>query len=119
MRILLFAFVIACGGSSGAGGDDAPDGLDGLVSIDVTPKDQTLVIAQGVAATSAYTATGTFSDGRVVDITPHVAFALDEGTLGVFEAATLTTATDHGGQTTVTALANGVQGATGVTIRFQ
>ncbi|HLL21186.1 MAG TPA: hypothetical protein VK427_03595 [Kofleriaceae bacterium] len=112
-------FALACGSNKGVGGDDAPPALDGLVSITVTPPDQTLVIVQGQPATSAYTALGTFDDGRVVDITQHADFSLEEYTLGIFDKARLTTATDHGGRTNVVARANGIEGATPVTIRFQ
>lgn len=114
---LFLCVVVACG--SNKGGDDEGGSLEGLVSISVTPADQTLVIASGAPATSAYTATGTFEDGRTVDITSDVVFTLDEYTLGAFDAATLTTADDHGGRTNVVAAANGVQGATGLTVRFE
>jgi Tol biopolymer transport system component len=95
------------------------DSLAGLVSIEVTPADQTLVIAQGVAATSAYTATGTFLDGHVADITSLVGFDLREATLGSFTASALTTGTQKGGVTQVVATAAGISGATGVTIRLE
>ncbi|MDQ3333832.1 MAG: hypothetical protein M4D80_01500 [Myxococcota bacterium] len=122
MRLAVPVFTIlllACGCGGSGGGDDNPDALDGLVSIAVTPADQTLVIVNGQPARSAYTAMGTFDDGRVRDITPLVQFTLEQYTLGVFELDTLTTANDHGGRTNVVASAAGVQGATGVTIRFQ
>ena len=65
---LSLVWIVACG-SNGGGGDDGVDAstdpLAGLTSLRVEPMDQTLVIAQGVAATSAYTAIGTFEDGRI------------------------------------------------------
>jgi hypothetical protein len=113
LAVLVVCLIAACGGNPG------DDSLDDLVSIEISPPDQTLVIVEGQAATSTYTAMGRFADGHVADITPHVAFALEEYTLGVFDAARLTTATDRGGRTTVTATAGAVQGATGVTIKLQ
>jgi hypothetical protein len=117
---VLLVLVVACGGS-GQGDDDGmgSDSLAGLVSIEVAPADQTLVIAQGVAATSAYTATGTFQDGHVADITSLVGFDLRDATLGSFTVSELTTGTQKGGVTQVVATAAGISGATGVTIRLE
>lgn len=117
---VLLVLLVACGGS-GQGDDDGmgSDSLAGLVSIEVAPADQTLVIAQGVAATSAYTATGTFQDGHVADITSLVGFNLGEPTLGSFTASALTTGTQKGGVTQVVATAAGISGTTGVTIRLE
>lgn len=117
---VLLVLVVACGGS-GQGDDDGmgSDSLAGLVSIEVSPADQTLVIAQGVAATSAYTATGTFQDGHVADITSLVGFDLRDATLGTFTVSELTTGTQKGGVTQVVATAAGISGATGVTIRLE
>lgn len=126
MRVLVSMVLVAligCGSSGGGGGDDGPgdDPLAGLVSLEVTPADQTLVISQGVAAHSTYTAMGTFDDGRTEDISDLVAFDLVEATLGSFTATELTTTTMKGGQTEVraTAGATGISASTGVTIKLQ
>lgn len=112
--------LVGCGTrSTGDDSDGGTGSLEGLVSLTVKPADQTLVITQGVAATSTYTALGTFDDGRIEDVTALVQFALDDGALGGFAAADLTTTTARGGQTQVRALANtGVEGATGLTVRL-
>ncbi len=99
--------------------DAGPDDLlVGLVSLTVSPPDQTLRIEQGIAATSGYTATGTFDDGRVVDVTSFVTFALEDTTLGGFEASTLTSTTTHGGRTRVRASAHGVDGTADLTLQL-
>lgn len=117
---LLLVVVVACGGSGkGDDGMGSANSLEGLMSIDVTPADQTLVIAQGNPATSAYTATGTFADGHTEDITDRVGFHVMEATLGSFTANDLITGTAKGGVTQVVATAAGVSGATGVTIRLE
>ena len=119
--LLCVVFITACGRNGGGddGGGDAGDvSLEGLTTITVKPENQTLIIEQGAAATSAYAALGTFDDGRIEDITPYVQFTLDDGSLGGFTAADLTTTTTHGGQTQVRAAAYGVEGTTGVTVKL-
>ena len=118
MSIVLVA-VASCGSPPGAGDDTGSGGLDGLVSLEVLPADQTLVIRQSESATSTYTAIGTFDDGRVEDVSGLVQFSLAEATLGSFVASELTTTVQKGGQTEVLATAAGVTGATGVTIRLE
>ena len=122
-RLLLISLLLVVGcGSRSTGGDDGTDGggsLEGLVSLTVKPADQTLVIAQGQPAVSAYTALGTFGDGRIEDVSALVSFALTESSLGGFAASELTTTTAKGGQTQVVANAAGIEGATGVTILLQ
>lgn len=115
--LLVLLGVVACGKRGDDDGSDAgTDSLAGLVSIDVKPVDQTLVIEQGVAATSRYTALGHFDDGRVEDISALVSWALVEPTLGGFTGPDFTTATAKGGQTRVIANGAGIEGSTGVTI---
>jgi WD40-like Beta Propeller Repeat len=94
-------------------------GIDGLVSITVTPSDQTLIIDGVTAAQSVYTATGTFKDGHTADITSKVVFALAQPALGTFNGASFTSGLDHGGITTVTAHAGTVQGTTGLTLQMK
>ncbi len=105
--------------TDGPGDDDAGgDVLAGLVALSISPADATLVIDQGVPATGAYVATGTFDDGREIDVTAHVTFTLEDGTLGGFAGNALTSTTTHGGQTNVRASARGIDGVTGLTLRL-
>ncbi len=102
-------------------GDDSPDAnnLAGLMSMAVTPADQTLVIDEGAAATSNYNVVGTFADGSSRDITSEVQLGLVDATLGSFSAAEFTSTTDHGGVTQVVAIAQGgMQATTGLTLTF-
>lgn len=119
-RTLLISLLLVVGcGDRKTGGDDGTDAggsLDGLVSLTVKPADQTLVIVQGQPAVSAYTALGTFDDGRIEDVSALVSFALTEPTLGGFTASELTTTNGKGGQTQVVANAAGIEGATGLTV---
>jgi hypothetical protein len=115
--VSLLLLVVACGKRSD--GDDDSDGggdLTGLVSIEVKPIDQTLIIDQGTAATSMYTALGTFDDGRVEDISTLVSWGLVEPSLGGFVGPAFTTNSVKGGQTRVIANGAGIEGSTGVTI---
>jgi hypothetical protein len=124
MRTLMSLVLVVgfgCGGPGTSGDDDGSGAgdLDGLVSLEVAPADQTLVIKDGKPATSAYTVTGTFDDGRVEDVTGLVQLDLADATLGSFAASELTTTVQKGGQTAVLARAAGVTGSTGVTIRLE
>jgi hypothetical protein len=119
---VVLVVALGCGGNGGGGGGDDGTGsgsLDGLVSLTVTPADQTLVIKNSQPAISAYTATGTFDDGRVEDITGLVQFSLAEATLGSFQSSELTTTVAKGGRTQVVATAGAISGSTGVTIRLE
>jgi len=116
---LLFVALAACGGH-GSGDDDGTDAgpLDGLVSLEVAPADQVLVIDQGVAATATYTAMGTFSDGHVADVTAYTSFTLRDPGLGNFDGPDFASVTSHGGRTRVVGTAAGVSADTGLTLRF-
>ncbi|MBA3539827.1 MAG: hypothetical protein H0T79_09375 [Deltaproteobacteria bacterium] len=119
---IVLVLVAGCGSRGGGddgGGDASSDPLLGLASLTVTPADQTLVILQGQPATSGYTATGTFTDGRIEDVSAFVSFTLGEPTLGGFAASQLTTTTAKGGRTQVVATGSGVVGMTGLTVRLQ
>lgn len=115
---LVFVLLLGCG-HHGGGGGGADGGLDGLTAMAIQPANQTLVIDQGVAATSSYTVTGTFGDGHSEDITARVQLALADDSLGSFAAATFTSATNHGGATQVVATSGAVQATTGVTLVFR
>jgi len=102
-------------GDDGAGhGPGAP--ITDLVSIAVTPGDQTLVIDGSAAATSSYSAKGTFKDGHSEDITSKVQFGLGSPDLGAFASNAFTSTTDHGGRTSVTAVAGSITGQTSLTL---
>ncbi|HXU72710.1 MAG TPA: hypothetical protein VN947_25485 [Polyangia bacterium] len=113
--ILPFA---ACS-SSKAGHGGGGGSIDGLVSITVAPADQTLIIDGSTAATSAYTATGTFKDGHTADITSQVSFSLTAVGLGTFAGAAFTSNTDHGGFTQVNAVAGQLAGTTSLTLQMK
>jgi hypothetical protein len=124
MRTLLLACILpfaACSSStSGHGGPGGPGGsIDGLVSIDVEPANQTLVIDGTTAAKQGYTAKGTFKDGHTADITSLVGFTTGDPSLGTFASAVFTSNVDHGGYTTVLATAGAVQGTTGLTLQMK
>ncbi len=121
MRALVLSVCIlplaACSPSTPSHG---PGGsIDGLLSIDIQPANQTLVIDGTTPATSGYKATGTFKDGHTADVTALVAFAVTDAALGSFAGAAFTSGVDHGGLTQVTASAGQVQGTTGLTLLFK
>src|SRR5689334_22105155 len=121
-QLVLVVLVLAMGCGNhpgGGGGDDGTGSLEGLVSLTVTPADQTLVIQNEQPAISNYTATGTFDDGRVEDISALVQFNLADATLGSFQASALTTTVAKGGKTDIVATAGAISGSTGVTIRLE
>ncbi len=121
--LVLSVLAVACGSRSEGGGDDGIDAtgdpLAGLVSLAVSPVDQTLTIVEGAPAISGYAAIGTFEDGRTEDVTALTRFALAEPTLGLFAGDELTTSSERGGITHVLATAGATDGTTGVTIRLE
>ncbi len=118
--LLPLAFFAACSTSSNGGNNHGPGSpLDGLQSIAIMPADQTLVIDGSAAATSGYSAVGTFADGHSEDITSKVAFAVADATLGGFAGSTFTSGTDHGGLTTVSAGAGTVAGQTSLALQMK
>jgi hypothetical protein len=128
MRRTVFPlFISACVGVVGGGcnhnGSDMGHGtgapIADLVSIAVAPADQTLVIAGSTAASSTYSAKGTFKDGHSEDITSKVAFAVARTDLGSFAANAFTSTTDHGGVTIVSAVAGMVMGSTSLTLQMK
>lgn len=125
MRILAaiaaVALCLSCGKDRepGDGDKDAGTSLEGLVSIEVSPPDKTLVIEQGSPAMLAYTARGTFSDGRVEDISTIVNWSLRDPVLGFFTSNELKTGVSRGGKTEVVAAGAGVEGQTPVTVMLR
>ncbi len=119
---LLFSCVgaLGAGGSSSGGAGHGPGApITDLVSIAVAPADQMLVIDGTTAATSAYSAKGTFKDGHSEDITSKVLFNLASPDLGTFAANAFTSTTDHGGVTSVSAIAGTVMGSTSLTLMMK
>ena len=122
MKSYVFALLLAaCSGETtgGTGGSGGAPPIDGLVSIKVTPADQTLVIAGTTPATSTYKADGTFKDGHHEDVTTRVDFRLADTGLGNFTGPAFQSQTDHGGFTSVIAEAGNVQGSTTLTLLFK
>jgi hypothetical protein len=117
MRLAYLALLAACSHHGVPMVDGGP--LDGLTSIYIKPADQTLVIVQGVSATSDYHVIGTFSDGRMEEITPFVQLSLADATLGSFVDAAFTSTTTHGGKTQVIGVAGNLQATTGLSLMFQ
>lgn len=113
----LTSFMIACGASVSSNPDAGTSSP--LVSIAVEPVDQVLEIANGVAATSAYTAVGTYEDGHTEDISDRVQWLVADGTLGTFAVNQFTSTIDKGGQTRVKAALAGVEADTGLTLRIR
>jgi hypothetical protein len=99
--------VIGCH-HTGHGG--AP-GIDGLMTITVSPATATLTIAGGIAATQSYTAQGSFTDGHTADITSKVTWTVGDTSLGSFAGAQFTSDTDHGGKTAAVATAGSISGS--------
>ena len=85
----------------------------------MTPVDQVLEIDGSTAATSLYTAVGTFEDGSTADISHDVQWSLSEGTLGVFADNRFTSTLDQGGQVRVSAQRGVVQAETGLELRIK
>src|SRR5262245_40975118 len=105
-RLLLLTGLLGCGPEvtpKGMGGADGgpPPAPDGLVAIEITPADATIYVANGVAGTQDYTATGHFADGTTRDLTTLVGWGTENMSLASFP---------EGGHL----LASGVQGGRGV-----
>jgi hypothetical protein len=118
---LLAPALLGCGNhSSGWNGDGgvAP-AISGLVSIDVTPANQTLILAGTTAVTSKYQASGKFQDGHSEDLTDRVSFSLGDPGLGAFSSDVFTSVTTRGGTTSVAATAGSVVGQTNLTVQLE
>lgn len=100
-----------------AGPDGPPAPLAGLVAIAITPADATLDVVGVVPARQAYTAEGTFDDGRTEEITAHVVFTVDDPMLGGFEGALFTSKLQPG-ETRVVARNGAVEGSTTLTLWY-
>jgi TolB protein len=133
-RIVLVLLVFAaCGPTShGTGGDGGPPGGDGALPGDgsiippvdaaiplihdlvVTPATAQLTVTGGVAAHQAYVV----KDGSGQDVTSQATLTLSQPDMGTFAGADLTTATDHGGHATVTAVVNGHDGTSDLKVHL-
>jgi hypothetical protein len=117
---------LACG-TTGCSGCDSGNGsnsdggaaIPGLTKIVVTPAQATLTIDNGVAASQAYTAVGTFVDGKSRDISGEVSWTLSDRGLGSLTGALFTSATDHGGRGSVIAVSGALSGAGDLTVVFK
>ncbi len=116
----LFVSLVACATHHDPGGNGSGSSLDDLTGLEITPADQTLVIDNGVAATSTYTVMGRFADGHTEDVTSRVSLSLLDGTIGQFgDAGLFTSTTLHGGVTEVVAAGGAQQVTTGLTVMFK
>jgi hypothetical protein len=96
-----------------------------LIKIEITPVDLVTETGPSRPARIKYTAMGSFSDGRVDDITTKVSWLLGSADLGAFGADSvhgrLEGSVTRGGKTTVTAMTPGVGGRmaqTGLTLVY-
>lgn len=117
--LIFAAMLVACGAKDGDPGPDAGEPLAGLVSLAIEPADQTLIIVGDTPATSTYQAIGTFDDGRMIDVTAHVAFSVGNPALGVFTSEIFKSTTLQGGITTVTASGGGAAAEASLTLVLQ
>lgn len=96
-----------------------PELLAGLVSLAVTPGDQTLAISDLAAPplTVPYAATGHFADGSERDVTTMVAWRVDNPAPGTFPTAgRFETSQRAGGHVVVSAIAGAVTGTASLTV---
>ena len=96
-----------------------PDPLAGLVSLTVTPGDQTLAITDLAAppVTVPYAATGHFADGSERDVTTMVAWRVDNSAPGTFSSpGQFETSRRAGGHVVVSAIAGPVTGTASRTV---
>ena len=109
------------GGGGGDGGSKADGGgaLSGITAVVVAPASVMLTTTGGVAATQAFTATGTFAGGRVTDVTALCAWSLGDAGLGTIAGGQYTSVTDRGGSTLVTAACGAVSGTAMLTLRYE
>lgn len=114
---LVAILAVACGDPIAPHADSGVESA--LLEITVEPVDQELVIDGFEPATSAYTAIGTFEDGRVEDISDRVQFSLADATLGAFLGRDFKSTLTHGGRTRVIAELAGVRGETGLVLRMR
>jgi hypothetical protein len=117
-RLLLLAAVLACAGCTETV-RLTRDPLEGMVAVDVTPFDSTIKITElgGPHHTLQFTAMGRFADGSTRDITPLVAWQLDNGLLGAFDGRGLFTAShEAAGHGLVTIEARGLVATTSLSV---
>ncbi len=99
-------------------GSPGDAGVEGLVSIKVTPATATLTITEGTPVTQAFTAEGTFEKGPKRDVTDLVAWTLDAdaSNLGQFSENVFSSLVDHGGAGKVLANIGDSQGTAALTV---
>lgn len=97
----------------------ARDPLENLIALDVSPAEPTIKITDLALPhhTLQFTAIGTFADGSQRDVSPLVAWTLDNGALGTFDARGLFTASHAAaGYATVAIESRGLTATTPLTV---
>jgi hypothetical protein len=97
----------ATGGAATTGGVTDASFIDGLASIRIDPGDGVVEVSPGKPGTLTYKVTGTIPGKPDQDITDRVVLSLADATLGTWSGGVLTSDTLRGGETMVTARANG------------
>ena len=115
--ILLVSSAIGCGGSARLGGNAPPDMTPPPQSftIQITPAQVTLTVANDTQVTQSYTAMATFADGSTRDVTADAYWSLEAPQFASFAGATLTTTGSPGG-TVVHASWSGVDAKSALTV---
>jgi uncharacterized protein YjdB len=83
-----------------------------LVSIAVTPTNPTL----GIGVTTQFTATGSFSDGSVSDVSTSATFSSSATAVATIDASTHSAKTLSAGTSTITATLGMISGSTTITV---
>jgi hypothetical protein len=115
--VTLALALAACGPTGHGGGDDDDDAPPG--SLRLEPAQAELVVADMVPATQRYRVIARDQDGDDHDVSDLAELSLGLPTLGSFAGATLTTAADRGGRTTVRASWNGQQAEGDLVVRLR
>jgi hypothetical protein len=106
LLILLYVLVAGCGGSGGGGSPTAT-----LISIAVTPTNPSIP----VGVTKQFTATGTYSDGTIHDISTQVTWNSPSPSVATVNSSGLATALATG-TATITATSGTISGSTTLTV---
>jgi hypothetical protein len=105
--VVLGLLTLAACGPASRGGDPTPDNIQ---SIEVTPAEVTLEIADGASASQGYTARAILDDGSAVDVTDQVSWSLDRIDVGAFSGTTFTASGSGAGRAEVHANLGGKLG---------
>jgi len=83
-----------------------------LVSIAVTPTNPTL----GIGVTQVFTATGSFSDGSIADVSANATFSSSASAVASMDASTHSAKTLSAGTSTISAAVGAITGSTTLTV---